>query len=134
MGKPEYWIVYRTFREEETIMKRIAMLAALALAVGIGGVDSSAQPCSDSNTCATNGQATTPPQATPSPCNGPDCARPTPALENGLKDLSNATEHALKTQQAPVTAPDLQKAFKELSNETEHALKTQQVPGDERAR
>jgi hypothetical protein len=130
MGKPEYWIVYRTFREEETIMKRIAMLAALALAVG----DSSAQPCSDSNTCATNGQATTPPQATPSPCNGPDCARPTPALENGLKDLSNATEHALKTQQAPVTAPDLQKAFKELSNETEHALKTQQVPGDERAR
>jgi hypothetical protein len=134
MVKPQYWTVYRTFREEETIMKRIAMLAALALAVGIGGADAYAQPCSDSNTCATNGQATTPPQATPSPCNGPDCARPTPALENGLKDLSNATEHALKTQQAPVAAPALQKALKELSNETEHALKTQQVPGDGRAR
>jgi len=48
--------------------------------------------------------------------------------------LSNATEHALKTQQAPVTTPDLQKAFKELSNETEHALRTQQAPNDGRAR
>ena len=117
-------------------MKRIAVLAAFALAVGIGGADSSAQPCSDSNTCATNGQATTPPQAqaTPSPCDGANCAQPTPALESGLKDLSNATEHALKTQQAPVTTPDLQKAFKELSNETEHALRMQQVPDDGRAR
>jgi hypothetical protein len=56
-GQTGVLAVYRTFREEETIMKRIAMLAALALAVGIGGADSSAQPCSDSNTCATNGQA-----------------------------------------------------------------------------
>ena len=125
---------YRTFREEETIMKRIAMLAAFALAVGIGGANASAQPCGDSNTCATNGQATTPPQAAPAPCDGPNCARPAPTLESGLKDLSNATEHALKTQQAPVTTPDLQKAFKELSNETEHALRTQQAPDDGRPR
>jgi hypothetical protein len=128
------WIVYRTFREEETIMKRIAMLAAFALAVGIGGANPSPEACGDSNTCATNGQATIPPQATPSPCDGPDCARPTPALESGLKDLSNATERALKTQQAPVATPALQKAFKELSNETEHALRTQQVPNDGRPR
>ena len=109
-------------------MKRIAMLAAFALAVGIGGANPSPEACGDSNTCAP------PPQATPSPCDGPDCARPTPALESGLKDLSNATERALKTQQAPVATPALQKAFKELSNETEHALRTQQVPNDGRPR
>ena len=115
-------------------MKRIAMLAAFALAVGIGGANPSPEACGDSNTCATNGQATTPPQATQSPCDGPNCARSTPALESGLKDLSNATERALKTQQAPVATPALQKAFKELSNETEHALRTQQVPNDGRPR
>jgi len=78
-------------------MKRIAMLAAFALAVGIGGANPSPEACGDSNTCATNGQATIPPQA-------------------------------------PVATPALQKAFKELSNETEHALRTQQVPNDGRPR
>jgi hypothetical protein len=115
-------------------MRWIGLLAAVALAISIGGTGSSAEACGDSNTCATTGQATTPPQPKPSPCGGSNCGQPTPALEKGLKDLSKATEDALKTPQATVTTPDLQKAFKELSNETEHALKTQQVPQESPAR
>jgi hypothetical protein len=54
----------------------------------------------------------------------------TPA-EAGLKDLSN--EHALKAKEEPLTPPALQNAMKELSNATKLALKMQQVPSDARA-
>ena len=46
----------------------------------------------------------------------------TPA-KAGLKDVSNATEHAAKAKEEPVTSTALQNAMKELSYATEHALK-----------
>ena len=47
--------------------------------------------------------------------------------------LSNATEQAVKAKEEPVTSPALQDAMKELSNATAHALKMQQVTRDARA-
>jgi hypothetical protein len=56
-----------------------------------------------------------------------------PALQNAMKELSNATEHAVKAKEEPMMSPALQNAMKELSNATEHALKMQQVTSDARA-
>jgi hypothetical protein len=56
----------------------------------------------------------------------------TPA-KSGLKDVSDATELAVKAKEEPVMSPALQNAMKELSNATEHALKMQQVTRDARA-
>jgi len=51
----------------------------------------------------------------------------------GLKDVSNVAQHAVKAKEEPVTSPALQDAMKELSNATAHALKMQQVTRDARA-
>ena len=104
-------------------MKQVAMLAALAFVIGIVRV-ASAEPCGGT-ICATDEQPTTPGQTTPSPCDDPNCTRQTPSLEKGLRDLSNATEHALKPQQIPATPPALENALKDLSSATERALKPQ---------
>ena len=57
----------------------------------------------------------------------------TPA-KAGLKDLSDATEPALKeAKDGPVTSPALEIAMKELCNATERALKMQQVTSNARA-
>jgi hypothetical protein len=46
----------------------------------------------------------TAPQAVPQPCWGSACARPTPKLETVLKELDNATVHAVKNADDPMKA------------------------------
>jgi hypothetical protein len=50
-----------------------------------------------------------------------------------LKDVPNATEHVVRAKEEPVTSPVLQNAMKELSHATEHALKMPQVTNEVRA-
>jgi hypothetical protein len=96
-------------------MKRIAILAALALAlvlVVVVGVGGAAQADCFATNCAINEQqrATAPAQGD----TGTEGAT-TPKLEDALKDLGNAAEHALtpcngsncttQTKSAPPAAP-----------------------------
>jgi transcriptional regulator GlxA family with amidase domain len=73
-------------------MKRIAILAALALALVLLAVEGAAADCVATN-CAIDAakQATTPAQTGSTGAEGVT----TPKLENALKELGNATEHAL---------------------------------------
>ena len=86
-------------------MKRIAILAALALLiVGVGGA---AQADCFATNCAINEQQ----RATTSAQGGTGAeSATTPKLEEDLKELGNATEHALPasttpTKGAPPAAP-----------------------------
>jgi len=83
-------------------MKRIAILAALALVIGIGGA---AQAACLATNCAIDEQLATPPAQGGS--TGTDRAM-TPQLEKDLKELSNATVHAVEADHAAepkVSAP-----------------------------
>ena len=88
-------------------MKRIAILAALALAlvlVFVVVVGGAAQADCCATNCAIDEQ-----QRAATPAQG-GTGTATPKLENALKDLGNATEHALPgpttpTKNAPLAAP-----------------------------
>ena len=83
-------------------MKRIAILAALALVIGFGGA---AQAECIATNCAIDEQLATPPAEGGSART--DGAK-TPQLEKDLKELSNATVHALEADHAAepkVSAP-----------------------------
>ena len=71
-------------------MKRIAIWAALALVIGIGGA---AQAACVATNCAIDEPRATPPA--PGDSTGSDGAM-TPQLEKDLKELSNATIRALE--------------------------------------
>ena len=75
-------------------MKRIAILAALALVIGIGGA---AQAACIATNCAIDEQLATPPAQSGS--TGTDGTM-TPQLEKDLKELSNANVHALEADHA----------------------------------
>ena len=75
-------------------MKRIAILAALALVIGIGGA---AQAACIATNCAIDEQLATPP--TQGGSTGTHGAM-TPQLEKDLKELSNANVHALEADHA----------------------------------
>jgi hypothetical protein len=51
----------------------------------------------------------------------------------GAPAKAYATEHAVEAKEEPMTSPALQNAMKELSNATARALKTQQVTSDARS-
>ena len=68
-------------------MKRIVVLATLALVIAVGGAAQAA--CVATNCAIDEQQATTPPQAIE--CNSTACA-------NALKELGNATVRALRNQ------------------------------------
>jgi hypothetical protein len=83
-------------------MKRIAILAALALVIGIGGA---AQAACIATNCAIDEQlGTFPAQGGSTRTDGAI----TPQLDKGLKEFSNATVHALEadhTAEPKVSVP-----------------------------
>ena len=86
----------------EMTMKQIAILAALVLVIGIGGTVQAA--CIATN-CAIDKQLATPPaQGGSTRADG----TMTPQLDKDLKELSNATVHAIEanhTAEPKVSAP-----------------------------